>query len=251
MKRLFLLALLLAAPARAETADRLYADGKYDESIKTALAANDAAGFAMAARSELAEEASREQPCLDCLERAEIYARQAIAADPKLPDAQIYLAVTLGLKEHIVGVLVARLHDYPGEAKDALDAALAADPNNAWALAALGGWNIAIVHGGGATLADWFYGATLQKGLDEFAAAFKAAPDNITVRYQCALTLSDYDAARFHDEIEGALTKVVEATADTAYARLLQGRARELLELLKEGDRAAYAARVRKYQGYP
>ena len=65
------------------------------------------------------------------------------------------------------------------------------------------------------------------------------------------LLRSDYDAVRFRGEIEGALTKVVGATADTAYARLLQGRARELLELLKKDDRAAYAARVRKYEGYP
>ena len=33
--------------------------------------------------------------------------------------------------------------------------------------------------------------------------------------------------------------------------RLLQERAGELLELLKKGDRAAYVARVRKYEGYP
>lgn len=247
----FALALLFAAPAYAGTAERLYADGKYDESIKTALAENDAAGFAVAARSELAEEASRDQPCLDCLERAETYARQAIAADPKLPDGQIYLAIALGLKEHIVGPLVARLHDYPDEAKDALDVALAADPGSPWVLAALGGWNIEIVNHAGAGLADWFFGATVKQGLDDFAAAFKTAPDNIVLRYQYALTLSDYDAARFQGEIEGALTKVVAATADTGYARMLQGRARALLELMKKADRAAFAARVRKYEGYP
>jgi len=251
MKRFLALALLLAAPAYAGTAERLYADGKYDESIKTALAENDAAGFATAARSELAEEASRDRPCLDCLERAESYARRAIAADPKLPDGQIYLAITLGLKEHIVGPLVARLDNYPDEAKDALDAALAADPGSPWVLAALGGWNIEIVNHAGAGLADWLFGATVKRGLDDFTAAFKTAPDNAVLRYQYALTLSDYDAARYHGEIEDALTMVATATADTAYTRLLQGRARELLELLKKADRAAYAARVRKYEGYP
>lgn len=251
MKRLFALALLLAAPAHAENAERLYADGRYDESIAAALAENDAVGFATAARSELAKEASRDTPCLDCLNRAESYARRAIAADPKSPDGQIYLAITLGLKEHIVGPLAARLDDYPAEAKDALDAALAADPGSPWVLAALGGWNIEIVNHAGAGLADWIYGATVKRGLDDFAAAFKTAPDNIVVRYQYALTLSDYDAVRFRSEIEGALTKVAGATADTAYARLQQGRARELLELLKKDDRAAYAARVRKFEGYP
>ncbi|MDE1939662.1 MAG: hypothetical protein KGI68_11615 [Alphaproteobacteria bacterium] len=252
MKRWFALALLLAAPAYGATAtDRLYADGKYDESIKAALAENDAVGFAAAARATLAEEASRDKPCLDCLEHAESYARQAIAADPKLPDGQVYLAVALGLKEHIVGPLVARLHDYPSKAKTALDAALAADPGNPWTLAALGGWNIAIVHHAGVSLADWIYGATVEQGLADFAASFKAAPDNIVIRYQYALSLSDYDMDRFHDQIEAALEQASTGKTDTVYGKLLQKRAGELLDLLKAGDRDAYIAQVKKYQGYP
>ena len=251
MRRLFALALLLAAPAYADASDRLYADGKYDEAVKIGLAQNDAAGFAAAARAALAEAASRDKPCLECLERAEDFARRAIAADPRLPDAQVCLVVALGLKEHIEGPVVARLNGYPQEAKRALDAALAADPNNPWTLAALGSWNIEIVNHGGASLADWIYGANIKRGLKDFAAAFKAAPDNIVLRYQYALTLSDYDVVRFHPEIADALTRAVGGTADTVYARLLQKHAGELLELLKKGDRATYAARVRTFLGYP
>ncbi|HEY0282808.1 MAG TPA: hypothetical protein VGC27_09315, partial [Rhizomicrobium sp.] len=194
---------------------------------------------------------SRDKPCLECLERAEDFARRAIAADPKRPDARIYLAFSLGLKAHIVGSLVARLKNYPEQAKHALDVALAADPKNAWALAARGSWNIAIVRGGGKALARLIYGATLKKGLDDFAAAFDAAPDNIVVLYQYALTLSEYDPVHYRDYIAAALTHVASRTSDTAYERLMQKRAGELLELLKKGDRAAYEARVRKYQGYP
>ena len=40
-------------------------------------------------------------------------------------------------------------------------------------------------------------------------------------------------------------------TAATAYERLMQKHAGDLLELLKKGDPDAYTARVRKYQGYP
>ena len=251
MKALFALALLLAAPAYAETPDQLYADGKYDESIAAALAQNDAAGFVAAARATLAAETSGDAPCLECLNRAEDFARRAIAANPDLPDAQLCFAVSLGLKEHIEGPVVARLNNYPEKAKRAIDAAEAADPNNPWTLAALGGWNIEVVNHGGAALANWIYGANIKRGLKDFAAAFKAAPDNIVMRYQYALTLSDYDAVRFHDEIAVALTKVVGGAAETVYARLLQKRAGELLELLKKGDRDAYAALVQKYLGYP
>lgn len=251
MKRLFALVLLLAAPAHAETPFRLYADGKYEESMSAALAQNDAAGFSAAARAVLAEEVSGDQPCLDCLQKAEKFARRAISADPKMADGRVYLALALGLESQIEGGIVARLRGYPGKAKHALDAALANNPNNSWALAALGGWNFAIVHGGGASLADLFYGATLKKGLDDFDASFKSAPDNIVVRYQYALSLSSFDALRFHGEIEDALTRVAGGAAPTAYERLLRKRAGELLDLLKKGDRDAYAARVRKYEGYP
>ncbi|MGA7673752.1 MAG: hypothetical protein WCA78_01745 [Rhizomicrobium sp.] len=251
MRRLFAFALLLAAPAHAETPYQLYAVGKYDEAIKAGVAENDAVGLSVAAGATLAEEASRDQPCLECLERAEDYARRAIAADPKLPEARVYLAFSLGLKAHIEGSLRARLKDYPDQAKSALDAALATDPKNAWALAARGGWNIAIVRGGGATLARLFYGATLKKGLDDFAAAFDAAPDDIVVLYQYALTLSEYDPVHYHDYIAAALTHVASGTPDMAYERLMQKRASDLLEVLKKGDSDAYVARVRKFEGYP
>jgi len=256
MRYALALAIVLAGTASADaepsgTDFQLYAEGKYDEAVRAGLARNDAAGFGDAARAALAEEASRDQPCLDCLEKAEGFARRAIAADPKFPDGHIYLAISLGLEGRIEGPLIARLNGYPAEAKRALDAALAADPKNAWALAGLGGWNIEIVRYAGPRLAKWFYGASVQKGRDHFAAAFKAAPDNITVRYQYALTLSDYDPDRFHSEIEEALTDVVNGSADTVYGRLLQKRAADLLDLHKKGEPDTYAARVRKYEGYP
>jgi len=238
-----------AEPSAAEY--NLYAEGKYDEAIRAGLARNDAAGLRDAARATLAQEGTRDTPCLECLERAEGLARRAIAADPKLPDAWVYLAYSLGLKAQIEGPLRARLKDYPEQIKSALDAALAIDPKNAWALAARAGWNIAIVRGGGKTLARLFYGATLKKGLDDFAAAFAAAPDNIIVHYQYALTLSEYDTVHYRDYIAAALTHVVSSTADTAYGHLMQKRAGELLELLKKGDRDTFDTRVRKYQGYP
>jgi hypothetical protein len=251
MRWLLAAALLVAWPARADSAGDLYVQGKYEAAIAAELAKNSAMGFANAARAALAEEASRDEPCLACIERAEDYARKAIAADPKLPDGQIYLAVSLGLKEHIEGPIVARLHHYPDQAKRAIDAALACDPDNVWALAALGGWNIEIVDHAGSTLADWLYGASLDKGEAAFAAAFKAAPQNFVVRYQYALTLSDYDTARFRGEIESALAFAADGVPSTVYNALVKKRAGELLALLKAGKDADYAVLVRKYEGYP
>lgn len=249
---LLLMAALAALPARAaETPYALYAAGKYEAAMKAGAAQNDTQGFTVAARAALADATTRDAPCLDCLKHAEAYARQAVAADARAPEANTFLAVSLGYEARIVGPVFARLHNYPDEAKERLDKALADDPKNVWALGALGGWNIEIVRTGGAYLGNWIYGATEDKGLEAFAQAFRSAPDNLSVRYQYGLSLSGYDADRFQSQILDAFARVGRLTPQTAYERIAQARAAELAALWKKGDRAAFDARVRKYQGYP
>ncbi len=250
MKRVLAAATFLVAPAFGQSADQLYAEGRYDAAVHAAVAENSAHGFCDAARATLAEEASADERCLTCLKRAEDFARHAIAADPKTSDAYVYLAITLGLESRIEGYGVARAKGYAGEAKRALDTALANDPRNMWALAGLGGWNIEVVRGGGSFLAYLLYGATLERGRAWFAKAFREAPDNAAIRYQYALTLAGYDPRRYRADIEDSLQRAAEGRDETAYGRVLQGRARELLTLMRKGDVAAFTARVRTYEGY-
>jgi len=247
------IAILSCAPAFAadSPALSLYIAGKYQEAENAGVAEGDAAGLALAARSALAAEMMREAPCLECLKRAEDEARRAIALDPKMPDGHIYLSVALGYEARIVGLISARLNDYPEQAKSNLDAALASDPENDWAWAALGGWNIEIVRGGGATLARWFYGASVTEGLADFAKAFAGSPDNLVLRYQYALSLGGFDPAGYRDRIEDALSHAVAVKPSTAYEVFAQGRARALLDALKANDTKTFARLVRRDQGYP
>jgi hypothetical protein len=246
-------AALLSAPALAAPSAPydLYAAGRYADAIKSGVASATAAGYLIAARAALADATTRPALCLDCLRHAQDLARRSTAADPHLAEAHVYLAVAMGYEARIVGPVWARAHNYPGQAKDELDAALAADPKDAWALAALGGWNVEIVRTGGDTLASWLYGATIDQGLAAFAAAFKSQPDNLSVRYQYALSLSGYDAARFAHEIEDAFARIAKLKPATAYETLARTRTAELSALLAKGDHASFDAKVRKYQGYP
>jgi len=238
-------------PALAVTPYDIYAAGRYEDAMKAGAAAGTAAGLTVAARAALADATTRGEPCLECLRRAEDFASKAVAADPRLADAHVYLAVAMGYEARIVGPVWARAHNYPGRAKDELDRALTLDPNSPWALGALGGWNVEVVRTGGERLASWIYGATIDDGIAAFAAAFKSAPDNLSVRYQYALSLSGYDTDRFRHEIDDALARVAKEKAATAYEAIAKKRAAELALLLKSGDRAGFDARVRKYQGYP
>jgi hypothetical protein len=247
----FALVLLAVRAGAADSAYDLYAAGKYQEAMRAGSAANDGVGLTLAARAALADAASRAAPCPDCLARAEAYARAAIAADPRRPDAHTFLAITIGERARLKGLVLARLHNDPARARSELDAALALEPHNVMAQAALGGWNVEIVRAGGAHLAHWLYGASLQAGLDDFAQALRRDPGNVALHYQYALALSGLDPGTYRGLIQSALQSAVADTPHTAYEKIAQSRSAELLDILHHGDKAAFAARVRKFQGYP
>jgi hypothetical protein len=247
-----LLLLLLASPAAADDAAlfALYAKGDYGAAMQAGAAAHNATGYAMAARAAMADAVLRDAPCMDCLQHAEALARQAVAADPKLADGQIWLAVALGYQARIQGMVRARLRDLPEQSKAALDAANASEPANPFAVSALGGWHIEVVKGGGPFLANHLYGASTEAALALFDRAVKLAPGNVAVRYQIALSLAGFDPEAYRARIASELDAALRATAVTAYERAMQARAGELKAALN-GSRPALDAKVRKFQGYP
>ena len=251
-----LAALLLLVPlsARAVTSDEifaLYARGDYEQAARAGEASHTAAGLAIAARAVLADEVLRDTPCLACLERAEALARQAVAADPHFALGQVWLAVAQGYQARITGAVKARMKNAPAQSKAALDAAVADDPGNAFAVSALGGWHIEIVRGGGATLARLFYGARESEALALFDRAVHLAPGNVAVHYQIGLSLAGFDADKYRARIAAELRASQSGVPDTAYEKRIQGRAGELLGLLNQGAHDVFALRVRKYQGFP
>jgi tetratricopeptide (TPR) repeat protein len=257
MKRVvaFLL-LLLAVPAVAAVAQNpsplfeLYAQGRYDEAARAGETAHTAYGYAVAARAVLADAVLRETPCLECLQRAEKLARAAVAADAKLAEGQVWLAVSLGYQARIKGVLWARWNDLPGQAKTALQAAVAAEPDNPYAVSAFGGWQVEVVKAGGPFLARQLYGANLAEAMSLFDRAVRLAPDNVAVRYQIALSLAGLDPVAHRGRILAELDAATRDAPVTAYEKRMQGRAGDLKTAMA-GDRVRLDAVVRKFQGYP
>jgi tetratricopeptide (TPR) repeat protein len=229
----------------------LYAAGKYEEAIRLGTAQNDGQGYAVAARAALAIANERPSPCIECLKRAEALARKAIATNDRLADPRVYLAVSLGYQSRIAGVVVAKLRGYPDEAKAQLDKAIALDPNNAWALAARGGWNIEVVRAGGSYLAKLIYGATVTGGLADLSKAFRVDPTNIAIRYQFALLLAGLDIDTYRKAVEEILRKVVKSKPATEYENFARGRAQELIDCLRDDNMAEFKRLLKRDQGYP
>lgn len=246
-----LLSVLAGAPKAADMPYQLYVAGKFAQAESAGIAQGDAAGYALAARAVLADDMMRPEPCRPCLEHAEALAQHAIDLDPKLPEGHIEYVVALGYEARLMGPLEAHLRGFAQRAKTNIDAAIASDPANAWAWAALGGWNVEIAGDAGSTLARWLYGASFQSGLDDFSKAFAAAPGNLVLRYQYALSLSAYDRDVYRDAIIDALTRALADTPTSAYESFAQKNARELLAALKAGDVKGFDRLVRHDQGYP
>ena len=247
-----LLALMAAgAPLDGNGLFGLYAQGHYEDAMREGAAANTASGFAIAARAALADAMMRQEPCLPCLRRGEAFARRAVAADWNLSDGHVWLAAALGYETRVIGLVRARLDNDPAQAREHLDAALKAQPDNPYALAALGGWHVEVVKTGGDFLAGKLYEASREQGLMLFDRAIKAAPRNVAVRYQIALSLAGLDPERYRSRIEGELNAAIQAPPETIYEKFVQGRAGELLALLKRDDRDAFDVKLRTFQGYP
>jgi hypothetical protein len=248
---LVLLVCVTAARAAESSAPDLYAAGKYEDAIAAGTAQHNADGYVIAARAALADALLRAAPCLDCFKRVEQFARRAAAANPKNSDAHVYVAVALGYQARIIGIVQARVDGDAEIAKKELDTALTLDPNNALALAALGGWNIEIVRHAGATLGNMLYGARVSDGQADFARAFAIAPEKLVLHFQYALSLSGYDLDHYRGDVERELSLAAKGIPVTAYDKATRTRAVELMSVLQSGDRKAYDALVRRYQVYP
>jgi hypothetical protein len=247
-----LLALALAAtPADSNALFALYAQGHYQDAMRRGEDSHTADGLAIAARAALADAMTRPEPCLSCLERAEGDARRAIALDARMADGHVWLATSLGYEARIQGVMRASWSNSPAQAKEQLDAALAIDPADPYALAALGGWHAEMVRVGGAFMAGKVYGASLDKSLALFDRAGHVAPHNVAVHYQIALSLAGVDKIVYRQRVESELEAAIQGPPQTAYERFVATRAQELLNLMKHGDGDAFDAKLHTFQGYP
>lgn len=248
---LILFTLVAPSAFARETPLSLFIQGQFARAEAAGLAENSAEGFAIAARAVLADAMMRDQPCLDCLKHAEELSRRAVTSDPKLPEGHIYLAAAYGFRARIIGDFAAQSEGLANKIKSELDAALATDPNNPWALAALGSWHIEIAKSAGSALARWVFGARFATGREYYAKALALAPSNLVLHYQYALALAGYDLDDHRGEVEAELARAADGAAGSAYDSFVRTKARELLDTLKRGETAEALKLVRRDQGYP
>ncbi|MEM7400122.1 MAG: hypothetical protein AAF354_14520 [Pseudomonadota bacterium] len=214
-------------------ANALYDQGVMLKAAELARGIGTPDGYVLASRSALVA-AVYQMPQVDIalLEQAAADARAALALDPDHLQAHLQLTLAIG---HIAEQDPIGAH-FDGSAHDGkalLDRALALAPDNAWVHGLLGVWHLRLVKHAGPLLAESLYDASVERGREQCAEAASLAPDDLAIRFGCAISLLEAHPTRFADEAVDVLDTLVRLPAKDAATELVQNEARRRLAALE------------------
>ena len=239
MGRLFALVLLLMPAAYAQDTSHILAfqNGEFEQAAATMPDENSADALAFKARALLAKGVCGSvQPSEELLTRAENYARAALKADPAHVEAKLQLAITLSLKARPLSIRAAMRTGYGEQAKKLAQAALSADPNNAYGHAFLAVWHIEVIRRGGSFGAG-IMGASLKQSRKHYERAATLLPNDASLHWQYARALAALNPKKHRAEIDKALDNALGSPAKDHIERVMIGRAAELRSRLQNQPR--------------
>lgn len=223
-------ALTLAATASAQSlsaATSLFEQGKWQEAANAAAALNSSEGFALAAEATTAGSAlvpDNQKKAL--FEKAQGYAKQAIAKDKNNAEAYFEMARAQGRLAQFSGILQSL--GLAGEMKKNLDMAIKLDPKLPGAYVALGLWNANLVSKG--FIAVQASGANKNQIIPNFEKAISLEPEVAVhrIEFANALILQNRKA-----EAATQLQKAVSIPAETFWEKRDLEAAKATLAKLK------------------
>lgn len=223
-------ALTLAATASAQSlsaATSLFEQGKWQEAANAAAALNSSEGFALAAEATTAGSAlvpDNQKKAL--FEKAQGYAKQAIAKDKNNAEAYFEMARAQGRLAQFSGILQSL--GLAGEMKKNLDTAIKLDPKLPGAYVALGLWNANLVSKG--FIAVQASGANKNQIIPNFEKAISLEPEVAVhrIEFANALILQNRKA-----EAATQLQKAVSIPAETFWEKRDLEAAKATLAKLK------------------
>ena len=243
----------MIGPARADLSamEAAYSVGAFEKAAGLGEADGGPAALAFAARALLADAGLTDNLIMrdQAVEKAIADSEQALESDANNVEAHLQLAIALGFKARRLGTMRAHLMGLADDARGHVEAALALAPDDPWAYAVLGGWNLEIVGRAGNAVGRAFYGATRRAGIAAYDRALALDPGNMVLQYERALALISLDPVRLKGQAEKSLAAAVTAIPTNYVERAILVRATLLDSALAQGDRASLAALVVHLRG--
>lgn len=236
---------MLASPAAIGDADAARAHllaGDYDAAIETSLQPQTTAGFIVAAETVSAQVMLDLVPDVNKSAKvAKGYAQNALDAEPDNTEALIQYALALGFEARSSGIMKAYFGKLPQKSKAAIDVAYTAAPNDPRTSALLGAWHLGIVRKAGEKRAQKMFGANLEDGMSAYAAAAAAAPNDIVIAGNYAITLLGIDPVAHKDTAQALLVAIKNTPPKNAVEGEVKRRMVPLIEFLEYPDAMKFA----------
>jgi|GEM_PF-318434 len=232
---------------RAEIA---FANADFVEAATLARQAASAEGYAYAARAGLvyADFIAPWDDRLDFVLKAEVDARRAIALEPRLAEGHLQLAIALGFRGRMEGHMTAHFEGLGKDARTHLDYVIEHEPDNPWAHALLGGWNLEIIDAGG-FVGRTLYGASEEAGKAEYDRALELQPGHLVITAQYALQLTALGGAQNHERATNLIAAIKVPDQPDALSLLTLRRLRELDAALASDNETQIAQVVQAHKG--
>lgn len=242
------LGLALAWPAHARTADELYAAGAFSAAADVGEREPGVAGKLIAARALLAMAINdfRGPQASAWLDRAQRNSEAALAAAPDSATARLQIATALGMKGRRLPAKAAANAGYARRGKLLIDEALRLAPEEPWAYALLGGWNLEVVRRGG-PVGSVLMGASARAGVRAFDRARALAPADPVIAFHYAIALLSLDAERYESKAKALLAAASEAAPRNAFEANVRDDARGLLAVVASKGALAAAKSAADY----
>ncbi|MCY3639979.1 MAG: hypothetical protein OXH37_03080 [Gammaproteobacteria bacterium] len=229
----FVLAGTVQADDPLAAARTAYADGRFLEAADLAQAVGTSAGYALAAdcvaKHGFHLAADDEKDAL--YERAMRLAEEAVRLDPNNPEAHLQVAHAVGRYSEGFGPMKALREGYPRQVREAMETALALDPDMVGAEVSLGGWHAAVVGRAGGLMARML-GATRKKAIAHFDRGLELAPDLKEAYFEYANGLLAINPKRYRERARELLTQGIELPPQNAFEQILHDKAVERLATL-------------------
>jgi len=229
-----------AAFADDDTHMIAFTEGRYEDAAAVAQSAPSADHLAFAARSLLAEAMSDSnfEPPSALIEKAETYARDALATEPEHVEGRLQLAIALSLKARPLSTREAMRSGYGEQARKLAEAVLEDDPSNPYAHGFLAVWHIEVRRRGGSIGAS-VLGASVKKARKHYQAALTTSPGDASIRWQYARALAALNAKKYRDEIESELQAALDCQIESSLEQVMRERASQLQQALITQKRSA------------
>ncbi len=218
-----------------------YEQGLWQEAAGHAQRAGGADGYAFAAGSLIAQlMVEPDHPDREALARRALdLAEYAHDLDADHVEARLRLAGALGFRGRYMSGFRAYVQRMPHRGKRLIEEAVAAEPDNAWAIGMLGAWHLEVARRGGQRGMNAL-DASVEAGIGFYTHAIAMDPDNPAPRFFLAIALLALDEPAYYEMAREQVAICLQIEARDAFETGIQGEA-EVLRAMIDDRRQATA----------